>query len=259
MLNLHEAIKQNIKHIKIMKRTNIVETHGSITKKETLNTINYRILEDTVVAEAGDPYSDYYGNTPKKLPPNSLFLLTKRFYSLEKVLEVTCEMGEFFGYTKKLDIATSILDFTDHYQYAIRVRDFPDYEHIHWLQLCYKSAGIEFIRKVHLLESARVTVFKRLCLEELEKGIYLDKESDHKGYFTIARPINNNEFVDTLINLRNNNDCPLFDAALGTVDIESNTKNIIRIYSENLTVSLLRCAKERFSKHMINKNLQEHY
>jgi hypothetical protein len=242
-----------------MKKAGIIETHGSIWKKEALNPITYRILENTVVAEAGDPYADYYGNTPNKFAPNSLFLLTKRFYSLKEVLEVTCEMGEFFGYTKKLDIATSILDFTDHYHYAIRVRDFPDYEHIHWLQLCYKSSGIEFIRKVHLLDSARVTVFKCLRLEELEKGIYLDIDSEHKGYFTISRQINTNEFEETLINLRNNNDCPLFDAALGTVDIESNTKNIIRIYSENLTIALLRCAKEKFSKQILNKNLQEHY
>lgn len=241
-----------------MKTTNIIETHGSITKNESLTPIKYRILENTVVAEAGDPYADYYGIVPHIMTPNSLFMFTKHYYSLDQLLLVTCEMAKFFGYTKKLDIATSILDFIDHYHYAIRVRDFPDYEHIHWLQTCYKSEGIEFIRKVHLLESAKVTVFKCFKLECLEQGIYLDKDNDHKGYFTITRKINSDEFEDILINLRNNDDCPLFDAAMGTFDIDSKTKNMIRIFSENLNPSLLRCAKEKFSRYIINKEFQEH-
>lgn len=239
-----------------MKTTNIIETHGSITKNESLTLIDYKILENTFVAEAGNPYADYYGEVPQKTTPNSLFLFTKQFYPLDEVLKITYGIEDFFGTTKKLDVATSILDFRDHYHYAIRVKDFPDYEHIGWLQTCYKSEGINFVRKVQLSASTVVTVFKRFKLEKLEEGIYLDKDQSRKGYFSIPRKINNDEFAEILINLRNNNDCELFDAAIGTLEIDSSTINVIRLYAENMNVALLRCAKDKFSKYLLRKELQ---
>lgn len=239
-----------------MKTTNINEAQGSITKNVSLTPIDYKIIENTFVAEAGNLYTDYYGEVPQKKTPNSLFLFTKQFYPLDDLLKITCEMKEFFGYTKKIDVATSILDFTDHYHYAIRVRDFPDYQHIHWLQTCYKSEGVNFSRKVHLLESARITVFKCFSLEKLDEGIYLDKKNDHRGYITIPCQINNDEFAEMLIFLRNNNDCELFDATTGTLEINSSTINVVRLYAENMNIALLRCAKDKFSKYILRKELQ---
>lgn len=240
-----------------MKTTNIIETHGSITKNESLTPIDYKILKNTLVAESGDPYSNYYGNVPHRLAPNSLFLFTKQFYTLDEILKVTCNMKALFGYTKLFDIATAILDFTDHYHYALRVKDFPDYKHIHWLQSCYSSEGIIFCHKVHLTKPVRVTVFKELKLDKQEEDVYLDNTNTHKGYITIPRQINNNEFSELLINLRNNNDCELFDAAIGIIEINSETKNMIRIYSENLNIALLKCIKEKFTKSLLRFELQE--
>jgi len=230
-----------------METLNLIETSGSITKKTSLTPVDYRILDNTCVAEARFAYADYYGKTILSNSPNSLFLFTQHFYELEKVLMMSCHMKEFFGYTKKLDIATAIVDLVDHYHYAIRVKEFPDYEHIHWLQTCFTSEGVVFSRKVHLLESAKVTVFKSFKLEEVEEGIYLDKTNAHKGYFSIPRQIKEDEFEAILVNLRNNHDCALFDAAIGSVNFDSETKDIIRIYSENFNIKLLECAKKKFS------------
>jgi len=241
-----------------MKTINIIETHGSITKRESLSPVDYRILENTCVAEARFPYADYYGKVPQRISPNSLFLFTKQFYTLDEVLKITCNMKEFFGYSKKLDVATAIFDFVDHYQYAIRVKDFPDYEHIHWLQTCFTSEGINFSRKVHLLKSARVTGFKEFKIEEANEGIYLDIFNNHKGYIIVPRKINSNEFDEILINLRNNHDCPLFDAAVGSININSESKDMIRIYSENINISLLKCAKKKFTNSLLREEYLEY-
>lgn len=240
-----------------MKPTNIIEAQGSITKNELLTPIDFKILENTFVAEARNPYADYYGEIPQKTASNSLFLFTKQFYPLDDVLKIICEIEEFFGITKKLNAATSILDFTDHYHYAIRIKDFPDHEHIHWLQTCYFSEGINFIRKVHMLKSAKITVFKCFKLEKLEEGIYLDKTNNHKGYIIIQRKMNNDEFSDMLVSLRNNNDCKLFEAAIGTINFKSETKYMIRIISENLNVTLLKCIKEWFTKSLLKIEFQK--
>ena len=72
-----------------MKPEKTLKVCGSITKKEPLAPITSNILEHTVVAEANMPYSNYYGRVPDKPQPNSLFLFTERFYTLEEALRLT--------------------------------------------------------------------------------------------------------------------------------------------------------------------------
>lgn len=103
-----------------------------------------------------------------------------------------------------------------------------------------KTGGIEFAKKVHISDSAFVRVNKCFVLEELEEGIYFDKKEDHKGYITIPNHIIGSKFSDILINIRNNKDCKLFDAAMGTMIINSQAKDMVRIYSENLNIQLLK-------------------
>lgn len=238
-----------------MKTSRIIETQGSITKNEALNSVDFKVLKNTYVAEASAPYPDYYGKVPQIAAPNTLYLFTKNFYLLNEVLKTSCDMAEYFGYTKKLDVATSILDFVDYYHFAIRVKNFPDYINIHWLQECFSSEGIIFLSKVRLLEVARVTVFKQFRIEKLEAGIFLDKDNDHKGYICIPGQISTVEFDEILLDLRNNAKCELFDAAIGSLKINRKTESIIRIYSENLNTKLLRCAKQKFSQHFSKKEL----
>lgn len=230
-----------------MKKANWFETHGTTTKTEYLNPVKHKILENTFVAEGRKPYSDYYGLIPKVMKPHSLFMFTKQFYPLNEVLTAVKDAALCPTYSNKIDVATSILDFTDHYHYALRIKHFPDYGKIDDLQSCFVSEGFKFIKKVHLPEAVSVTVFKRFHLAKFEEGIYLDQDNGNKAYVIIPRQIDTDEFSEMLINLRNNNDCPLFDAALGTLKIKTNTVNMIRIYSENINQQLLMCAKQKFS------------
>jgi len=145
---------------------------------------------------------------------------------------------------EKVNVAAASLDFMHHKYSAIRVKYFPDYEHIHLLQTCLIKQGIEFSRNVHMSEFALIKVDKSFVLEEMEEGIYFDKMEEHKGYVAIPRQITDNEFSDFLIKIRNNDDCGFFDAALGAMIIDSKVIDMIRIYSENLQVGLLKCVRE---------------
>ena len=237
-----------------MNSNNIIETHGSITKKETLLPVDYQILSNTLVAEAMYPYADYYGKMPQRISPNSLFLFTKHFYTLDELMKIKHTISRTFVNINNLDVATAIVDLVDHYQYAIRIKELADYENISKIQTLFKSEGIFFSKVFHLLASAKVTVFKRFTVTEIEDGILLDKTNNHKGYVIIPRQIRSEEFDEILINLRNNHDCPLFDAAIGSINIHSETKDIIRIYSENINLDLLRCAKKRFASSLAIEN-----
>jgi len=105
-----------------MKTKQLIQICGLIIKKESIAPITTNIVKNTSVAEADKPYSNYYGVAPFNMPtkPNSLFLFTVPYYSLQEVLrfakliDLTC--------MEKLNIAVSVLDFgTDHYP-AIRIK-----------------------------------------------------------------------------------------------------------------------------------------
>ena len=66
-----------------------MKTIGTITKTESLIPIDYNVLKHTCVLEANKPYADYYGLTPIESKPHSIFLITKRFYSLDEIISVT--------------------------------------------------------------------------------------------------------------------------------------------------------------------------
>lgn len=227
---------------------NLIHVNGSITKSVKLKKVEFKINHHTCVAEIIEPYAEYYGRLPYSLEPNSLFLFTKSFCKLNDALEVKDFCKETLGKDRKLDLATAILDFTDHYHYAIRVGDFPDYEHIECLQNCYNEHGIEFCKRVHLTQPVRATVFKQFELEQIEPGIYLDRMNQHKGYIITPYQIDFKLFRDFLVNIRNNVECELFDAVIGTIDINAETLNIIRIYSENLNIKQLNCIQGKFLK-----------
>ena len=234
-----------------MKTDNLIEICGYILKEESLVPVDYNILKNTCVAEANCPYSGYYGMVPRQINPNSLFLFTTHYYSLEEVLRFTQNIDSC--YMEKVNVATASLDFAHHKYAAIRVKYIPDYEHIHLLQSCYIKEGVEFAKKAHISDFALVRVNKCFVLEEIEEDIYIDKKEDYKGYITIPKQISNSEFSDILINIRNNTDCKLFDAVMGAMIINSRAIDIIRIYSENLNIQLLKCIKERFAKSILNE------
>ena len=228
-----------------MKTPTLLSVCGSITKKESLLPVTYNILENTYVAEANMPYSGYYGTVPGQATPNSLFLFTTHYYSLEEVLRFVRNIESC--YMENVNIASASLDFAGSTFFAIRVKYFPKHEHIHLLQSCFMKEGVEFVRKVRLPDVATVKVVKCFVLEEIGKGIYIDNKEDHKGYITISKQITDSEFSNALIDIRNNTDCKLFDAAMGAMIIESKAIDLVRIYSENLNEQLLKCIKERFN------------
>ena len=234
-----------------MKTNNLIKVCGSITKKESLIPIDYNILKNTCIAEANFPYSGYYGTVPGQTNPNSIFLFTSNYYSLEEVLRFAQNIDSC--YMEKVNVATASMDFVHHKYSAIRVKYFPDYEHIHLLQTCCITEGVEFAKKVRMSDFAQIRVNKCFVLEELEEGIYIDKKEDHKGYITIPKQITGSEFSDILIDIRNNTDCKLFDAAMGAMIINSQAKDMVRIYSVNLTVQSLKCIQERFAKFILNE------
>jgi hypothetical protein len=221
---------------------------GSITKRESLALITSNILEHTVVAEADMPYSNYYGGVPDKPQPNSLFLFTERFYTLEEALRLTQNID--ICAKNKVNTASAVFLLQGHHVPAIRIRNFPDYQHLKMLQECYIKLGVKFARKVQLEKEPVVTVSKCFFLENKGDGIFFDKQEKHEGYIILPKRPNLPEFEGLMEKVRNNSDCLFFDAAIGGLIIDGHVQEMMRVYSEHLDLKMLKCIKHEVLKWM---------
>lgn len=229
-----------------MKNDNLIHVCGSIVKDESLVSLTSNILPNTVVAEGNMPYAGYYGNVPQKANPNSIFLFTKFFFTLEEVLRFSqkidlCKMND-------VNVATSVLHFHSQLFPAIRVKHFPDYQKIEKLQHCMLEQNILLASKLPVPEKAVIKTTKCFELEKVGEDIYMDCNEEKTGYIALSKLIENETFEWVISHIRNNTACTLFDAARGAIIINSGVKDIVRFYSDNMDIELLKCAKEKFEK-----------
>jgi len=233
-----------------MSSNDIIKVCGSITKKESLVKLNDNILPHTVVAEANLPYSNYYGRIPRKAKPNSLFLFTDRYYSLEEVLRFNQHVD--FCAKNEVDVASAIMQFSGECSPAIRIKNFPDYQHLGILQKCYSEQGVKFSRKQSLDPEMMVTVNKCFVLKQVADGVFWDEKEKDEGYILISKYLKYEQFEELMRAVFNNSECRIFDAAMGGLIIDGKAVDIIRVYSEHLDLDLLKCVQQEVAKQIRN-------
>ncbi len=219
---------------------------GLIVKHEKLIPIDLSNMENICIAEANNPYSDYYGRLPQRAKPNSLFIFTKHFYYLEEIISYAQKVEKCLF--EQINIASAILEMKGKQFPAIRLKNFPDYKQLTSVQTCLSSQGIEFTGKQHLEGDVKAKISKLFILEEPESGFYMDFGEDHKGYFTHSGRLAGNDFERIMHQIKNNGNCKLFDAVQGEILKEGKILEIIRIYSEELDLNQLKCIKKEFEK-----------
>jgi hypothetical protein len=198
------------------------------------------------VLEAVNPYSNYYGALPQQAQPNSLFMLTKKFHYLDEIISRAKWIEKCL--LDKIDLASAVLEIKDKQYFAIRVKHFPDYKQLPHLQLCFQKSGIEFLPSQKINANVKAKINKLFTLQELEPNFYLDKKEDHKGYFLLDKPWNEELFEKRMKQTRNNTSCRLFDAVPGYFLMHSTTQPMVRVYSDKIDVPLLNCLRKEFSK-----------
>jgi len=229
-----------------MKTQILIQICGAIIKEESIVPIKANIMEHTFVAEANMPYANYYGVAPFNMPtkPNSLFLFTDHYYTLEEALRFA-QLIDLCG-MQNLNIAVSVLEFSGGNYPAIRIKNFPDYKMIHKLQECFAEQGVKFAKKVLIGNSAVIKTNKYFSLEKIDENIYLDHLQEKTGYVALSKLISQDYFSEVINTIRNNTNCPMFDAARGAIVLDSRITDIIRIYSGHLDVDLLKCIQNKF-------------
>ncbi|MCA1760409.1 MAG: hypothetical protein LC658_11630, partial [Bacteroidales bacterium] len=200
-----------------MEKKQLIQVSGAIIKEESIALITANIMEHTCVAEANMPYSNYYGVAPFNMPtkPNSLFLFTEHYYTLEEALRYAQLID--LHCMQSLNIAVSVLELTGGQYPAIRIKNFPDYKMIHKLQECFADQGVKFAKKVHAGNTAVIKTNKCFSLEKLDENIYIDHLQEKTGYVALSKLIHHDKYLEILNVIKNNGKCSMFDAARGAI------------------------------------------
>lgn len=219
-----------------MSTEKIFETLGSITKKETLATIEHDTV-NALVLETRKPYPGYHGTTiPDHLKPLSLFLVTDKKYSGEHIIRATMAVKK--NYPDHFDATPGLVAVFNALTPCIRIKDMASYVNIQALIGAYRKAGVEFMKdKVIEPFEGLIRIRKYFSLMEVDKGLYRDNEIPSMAYFEIPGLTSWEMFEDITLRLKPNVEYNNFDAALGVFFYPKGVIDAIRIYHDSIDLN----------------------
>lgn len=233
-----------------MEQKNEIEVFGTITKKETLFTIDDKVESGNLIFEALQPFPGYYHDTPYDIKPIYMYMALQKHYPLENILRANQGVEKVFD--EKFDAGKGFIRIYDVEYNVLRVRHLNRYDLIGALQKAYSLHGINFLskNKKNLKEKARIKVVKFFSLEEIDPGIYLDKKEKFHAYIEIPESYEWDEFNELTNRVKYNWEESKFDAAVGAFYHQGRLREFVRIYSNKLSPEYLRQLKKLYLEKM---------
>jgi hypothetical protein len=215
-----------------MAKIRMIETMGSITKVEKLETLEGNILENTLVLEEVEPYPGYHGaNLPSGYNPTAVYLIIREKLPAIRIIRITQKIRkhfktEFDGTSASIRINNDVFN-------AIRIRSLENIDLLPELQKTYLYEGLSFPRKKRVQGDGIIELTKQFELESLGEHIYKDLVDRLMYYFQIPGQLNWQLFEEITTSIRHNLDNLNFDAALGTLYLKEIT-DVVRIFAKDM-------------------------
>ncbi len=214
----------------------ILERYGNLLKQESLVTMEDKILPNTFVLEAPEPfpgYFGYYSDIPADTKPLYIYLVLDKLYTLEEITRATENIKKYFN--ANYSAAAGTINIYNKLHHVIRVRHLDHFDQIQDLQACYLDEGIAFKKKPKKVEGQGIIRLKKFfMLEEIEDGVYFDLDEKDHGYFTIPHKLTWKYFEDITQKVRHNWDYSNFDAAIGHIHQNFGIRDMIRVYNPSI-------------------------
>ncbi len=231
-----------------MKEETIIETIGTISKKETLASLEDEFSNKYLVLENLHPFPGYYHKTvpdSRLLNPESIFIITKRNYSDERIFRATKDVRDNFK--EDFCAASGKVTVFNVGKPCIRIKKLGKYEKLPQLLEEYKKQGIEFVKhkKVPPYEGL-IKIKKFFHLKDTGKGFYLDERDENMCYIEIPKHIKWSVFERITIDIKQNTEYNKFDAALGTLYKGGALVDIVRIFDEHIDSNKIGEIKKRY-------------
>ena len=232
-----------------MEERNIIERYGNLLKVEQLVTMDDKIIPNTFVLEAPEPFPgffNYYSESPQDSKPLYVYLVVDQLYTLEQITRARQNIKEYFAADFHADAGTVTI-FNRTYQ-VIRVRHLEKYDQVRDLQTAFLDEGILFKKKPgkNITSTGVIRIKKFFRLDKVEEGLYLDEiEKDH-GYISLPRFVKWAEFQELTRKVKYNWSGGFFDAALGHFHNNFGIEDMIRVYNPKIDTELLREIKRSY-------------
>lgn len=227
-----------------MEQPTIIETLGAIAKVERVTSIESNVMKNSFVLENMEPFPGYHGsNLPIDLPPQSIFLVTLKKNSSERIMRVSQNIRKYFN--EEFDACSGKICVDNDTFNCIRIKDLKRFELIPELQQCFVDEGIQFMKKRKLNARGIIQLKKHFVLQKTDEGIYKDLEDPMMVYIQIPDQIKWKVLLNITEHIKRNTDFPPFDAALGAIYLR-NVVDVIRIYSIDMPLNSLKELRKRF-------------
>lgn len=223
-----------------------IEVFGGIAKLENLVSLHEHVMQNTLVLESEVPFPGYHGaNLPQEPVPNALFFVTSKMHTIEKVIRATTDIKKYFPH--KFDSATGKICIYNDTMGCIRIRGLESFDFISELQANFIDAGFKFKKRKTVNAPCIIQLKKSFIIEPVSNNTFKDLEDESMYYLQIPKQLKWKMFESITQKVKNNMDNSNFDAALGSIYYQG-VKDVVRIYSHDITMDRLNDIREKYIK-----------
>jgi hypothetical protein len=214
--------------------------YGTIGKRESLFVVRGKILHSSIVFESFAPFPGYYSQLENDVKPVYLYLVLNNGYSVFDIERAKLAVKRTLNW--RFEAAKAEIDLFDKHFDVVRLRHLDSFDQLLTIQNEFIKANIEL--KISTLSRVNnddgfIRLTKIFYIRKLSKGIYLDTSEDYHAYLVLPFKLSQHEFEETTLKVKYNWESMLFDAAMGSFLIKGKLKEMVRIYSKNLTPQYL--------------------
>lgn len=215
-----------------------IETMGSITKEEKLQTLNSNVLENTLVLDEIEPFPGYHGaNLPTGYNTATVYMVMKKKMSAVSILRMTQNIKKYIK--EDFDGTSASVWINNNVFNCIRIRHINGFGIIPDLQKAYMHEGVKFMKKKNISGEGIIEIYKHFELEDCGDGIYKDLEDPLMHYVRIPTNLNWQMFFKMTTSIKRNIDNLSFDGALGAIYLRE-IIDVIRIFTKVMTIEELK-------------------
>lgn len=230
----------------------VIERFGWVTKEEPLSCItDVNLNLNICILEAVSPFFGYYDDQPKTSKPLYLYWFLERHYTFEHLTRALEYIKE--NCYQHIDGASGQIHIMNESYPVIRMLNLGKYNQITSVQAMFEKMGVNLkkgTRKIYN-QMGLIQLNKFLHFNQIEDGIYLDKDSSHRGFFTIPRYVDWEEFKKITTEVKYDTSLIFFDAARAAFMEQGKIVELVRIYRENLTIEKLKAIRDRYMKFIL--------
>ncbi|SRR6056297_2533332 len=230
-----------------MNNTGVLSASGVIKKKELVKNHICRYLSDYLVLESLNPFPAIKFKSKKKLPHYYYIALSENY--LEHDLKIAIRKIER-KYKEEITSAIGYLEVNGTSYTVVRLKNINRsvlksvFQH-------YLDEGMKIATtRENIQDKAVVEIRKFFYLEKISDTIYSDLDDDAIGYFEIPKEISWETFVQLTHEIKGKDDALIFDAALGTIQKNTVTHHMIRIYYPEMNEEVLKNISNEYLKRL---------